>query len=29
MAISSTNRVAGPYAGTGFTGIFPFSFKVF
>jgi hypothetical protein len=29
MTISSTNRVAGPYAGDGSTATFPFTFKVF
>lgn len=29
MTISSTTRVAGPYAGTGSGSIFPFNFKVF
>jgi hypothetical protein len=29
MTISSTNRLAGPYAGDGATTVFPFTFKVF
>lgn len=29
MTISSTNRVAGPFSGTGTTATFPFTFKVF
>lgn len=29
MAISSTNRVAGPFTGSGTTATFPFTFKVF
>jgi len=29
MTISSTNRLAGPYAGDGVTTLFPFTFKVF
>lgn len=29
MTISSTNRKAGPFSGTGATSIFPFNFKIF
>jgi hypothetical protein len=29
MTISSTNRIAGPYAGDGSTATFPFTFKAF
>jgi hypothetical protein len=29
MAVNTTNRIAGPFTGTGATTIFPFTFKVF
>ena len=29
MAVSSTNRIAGPFSGAGTTGPFPFAFRVF